>query len=74
VNQKGGSGKTTTSANLAATLREKGRRVLVVDMHPQASASKGYGVREAGHDLLEVSRTTGIWPASSGRRKRRGYP
>src|SRR5690606_33629630 len=35
-NQKGGSGKTTTTANLAATLVEAGYRTLAVDLDPQA--------------------------------------
>lgn len=54
VNQKGGSGKTTTAVNLAAALGEKDRRVLVVDLDPQASASNWYGVKDAGRGLLEV--------------------
>jgi chromosome partitioning protein len=54
VNQKGGSGKTTTAVNLAAALGEKGRRILVVDLDPQASASHWYGVKDGGRDLLEV--------------------
>jgi chromosome partitioning protein len=54
ANQKGGSGKTTTSVNLAAALGEKDRRVLLVDLDPQASASHWYGIRNAGRGLLDV--------------------
>ena len=43
-NQKGGTAKTTTVANLAGALNEMGRRVLVVDIDPQASLTIGFGV------------------------------
>ena len=43
MNEKGGSGKTTTTISLAAVLAERGFRVLLVDLDPQASASLWLG-------------------------------
>ncbi len=49
MNEKGGSGKTTTTISLAAVLAELGYRILVVDLDPQASASLWLGRgRDAG--------------------------
>jgi len=53
ANQKGGTGKTTTTSNLGSALAKNGKRVLLVDLDPQANLSMSFGIDRP--DELKIS-------------------
>jgi chromosome partitioning protein len=67
-NQKGGVGKTTTTLNIGAALREAGRRVLLVDLDPQGSLTVAAGVLDV--DAVQSSMGELLVAACQGSRAR----
>ncbi len=69
ANQKGGVGKTTTAVHLAHLAQERGQRVLVVDLDPQANTSHCFteagGASLVGSDLF-ADALTGKQPEAAG--------
>jgi chromosome partitioning protein len=54
VNQKGGTGKTTSAVNLAAAVAATGRTVLVIDLDEQHNATTWLGAHDGARDVLSV--------------------
>lgn len=70
ANQKGGCGKTTTAVNLSACLAGKGKRILLIDLDPQGSATTHLAISDFDNTIYEammgdlnisqISKPTGI--------------
>lgn len=54
TNQKGGVGKTTTCAALAGIFKNRGRRVLAIDLDPQGNLSFSLGADDDGYNIHDV--------------------
>jgi chromosome partitioning protein len=61
VNNKGGVGKTTATANLGAGLASAGMRVLMIDLDPQASLTKSFFTVEEAQAFLHQVQTIRKW-------------
>ncbi|MEV6969528.1 ParA family protein [Hamadaea sp. NPDC051192] len=61
INYKGGVGKTTLTANIGAELAQRGRRVLLVDLDPQASLTFCFYTATQWENEIEDARTVLQW-------------
>jgi chromosome partitioning protein len=70
-NQKGGTGKTTSAVNISAYMALAGKKVLLIDLDPQANATSGLGIdkhsvtQSTYHILLEEAKLPEIYKQTS---------
>ena len=73
ANQKGGTAKTTTAANLSACLARRGKRVLAIDLDSQANLTSHFGlvpfdIEKTIYDLImDPEKSVGTWRSPSGK-------
>lgn len=69
INQKGGTGKTTTTINLGSALQKEGKRVLLVDLDPQSNLSYSLDVMDPAVTVADLFTGAKDWQEALVRRE-----
>jgi len=54
TNQKGGAGKTSVTTNLGVALASMGKKILLIDLDPQANLTYSFGLQNPKNTIVEV--------------------